>query len=66
MTIIPDTTRRPQPQTPVFAGVDTHKEIHVAAVIDPAGTVLGTHSFSTTRAGYRALLAWVRSHGDLI
>lgn len=66
MTIIPDTGRPSQSRTSVFAGVDTHKEIHVAAVIDPAGTVLGTHSFSTTRAGYRALLAWVRSHGDLV
>lgn len=66
MTIIPDTTRKHQSRLPVFAGVDTHKEIHVAAVIDAAGTVLGTHSFSTTRAGYRALLAWVRGHGDLI
>ena len=66
MTIIPDTERRSQPRQPIFAGVDTHKEIHVAALIDPAGTVLGTRSFSTTRAGYRALLAWVRGHGDLI
>ncbi len=66
MTIIPDAGRRPQSRTSVFAGVDTHKEIHVAAVIDPAGTVLGTHSFSTTRAGYRALLTWVRSQGDLV
>ncbi len=66
MTIIPDAGRRPQPGTPVFAGVDTHKEIHVAAVVDETGTVLGTHSFSTTRAGYRALLAWVRSQGMLV
>lgn len=66
MTIIPDTERRSQPRQSIFARVDTHKEIHVAAVIDPAGTVLGTRSFSTTRAGYRALLTWVRGHGDLI
>lgn len=66
MTIIPDTERRSQPRQRIFAGVGTHKEIHVAAVIDPAGTVLGTRSFSTTCAGYRALLAWVRGHGDLI
>ncbi|GAB6857838.1 IS110 family RNA-guided transposase [Microbacterium xylanilyticum] len=66
MTIIHDTTRPPQSHPPVFAGVDTHKEIHVAAVVDAAGTVMGTHSFSTTRAGYRALLAWVHSHGELV
>src|SRR3954451_7146259 len=50
--------------TPVFAGVDTHKELHVAAVIDASETVLGTHSFSTTRAGYRAMLAWIREFGE--
>ncbi|AAT88380.1 transposase [Leifsonia xyli subsp. xyli] len=66
MTIIPDTGKQPQSRTSVFAGVDTHKEIHVAAVVDETGTILGTHSFSTTRAGYRALLAWVRSQGALV
>ena len=30
------------------------------------GTVLGTESFSTTRAGYRAMLRWFRSHGELL
>lgn len=43
----------------VFAGVDTHKDLHVAAVIDAGENVLGTRSFSTTRAGYRAMLAWI-------
>src|SRR3954451_7808639 len=51
--------------TPVFAGVDTHKELHVAAVIDAGETVLGTRSFSTTRAGYRAMLAWIGEFGEL-
>jgi len=49
----------------VYAGVDTHKELHVVAVIDAAETVLATRSFSTTRAGYRALLAWVLQFGEL-
>jgi transposase len=30
------------------------------------GAVLGNHSFSTTRAGYRAMLRWFRSHGEII
>ena len=30
------------------------------------GTVLGTELFSTTRAGYRAMLRWFRSHGELL
>ncbi|MGH3338995.1 MAG: IS110 family transposase, partial [Propionibacteriaceae bacterium] len=49
----------------VVGGVDTHKDLHVAAVVDGGGSVLGTESFSTTRAGYRALLRWMRSFGDL-
>jgi Transposase len=54
------------PSSPiVIGGVDTHKDLHVAAVIDTAGVVLGTESFSTTRAGYRALLRWLRTFGDV-
>jgi len=56
---------RTRPNRVVFAGVDTHKELHVAAVIDSGETVLGTRSFSTTRAGYRALLAWIIEFGQL-
>lgn len=40
-------------QSRVVIGVDTHKDLHVAAVIDTRGQVLDTGSFSTTRAGYR-------------
>ncbi len=49
----------------VVGGIDTHKDLHVAAVLDTAGVVLGTQSFSTTRAGYRALVRWMRSFGDV-
>jgi transposase len=49
----------------VVGGVDTHKDLHVAAVIDTDAVVLGTESFSTTRAGYRAMVRWMRSFGDL-
>ncbi len=49
----------------VIGGIDTHKDIHVAAVVDDHGTVLGTEQYSTTRAGHRALLRWLRSFGDL-
>ena len=50
----------------VIGGVDTHKDVHVAAVIDDVGRILGVESFSATRRGYRRLLAWVQSHGDVI
>ena len=47
----------------IIGGVDTHQDLHTAAVVSHDGTVLGTESFSTTRAGYRAMLRWFRSHG---
>ena len=47
----------------VIGGVDTHQDLHTAAVIDTDGTVLEVRSFSTTRAGYRAILAWMREQG---
>ena len=49
----------------VIGGIGTHKELHVAAVIDTGEAVLATRSFSTTRAGYRALIRWMRSFGDI-
>jgi transposase len=54
-----------QEQRIVIGGVDTHKNVHVAAVIDDRGKILDTSSFETTSAGYRQLLAWLRSYGDL-
>ncbi len=52
-------------ETYVIAGVETHKDLHVAAVVDYRDRVLGTGSFPTTRHGYHLMLAWIRSFGDL-
>ena len=49
----------------VVGGVDTHKDLHVAAVVDGQDRVLGTACFATTRQGYRQMLVWMRSFGDL-
>lgn len=49
----------------VVGGVDTHKDLHVAAVVDDSDQVLGTQSFATTRQGYKLMLTWMRSFGDL-
>ena len=49
----------------VVGGVDTHVDVHVAAAINHVGGVLGVESFSTTMAGYRQLLGWLRSPGEL-
>jgi transposase len=50
---------------PVVGGVDTHKDLHVAAVVDEHDHVLASQSFATTRQGYRQMLAWMRSFGQL-
>ena len=42
----------------IIVGVDTHKDVHVAAVISVLGVLLGTASFPATAAGYRQLLTW--------
>jgi len=49
----------------VIGGVDTHKDVHVAAVIDERGKILDTASFSATVKGYRELLTWLSSFGEL-
>jgi transposase len=49
----------------VVGGVDTHKDLHVAAVVDEQDRVLGTLCFATTRQGYRQMLAWMRSFGEV-
>lgn len=49
----------------VIGGVDTHKDVHVAAVVDERGKILDTKSFSTTAKGYGELLDWMRSFGEV-
>ena len=49
----------------VTAGVDTHADVHVAAVVDHVGGVLGVESFDTTAAGCQQLIGWLRAHGDV-
>ena len=49
----------------VVGGVDTHKDVHVAAVGDEIGRILGTSAFPTTARGLAELHAWMRSFGDV-
>jgi transposase len=46
-------------QRDVVGGVDTHRDTHVAVVIDDVGRVLGTKTFPTDAAGYSRLLCWM-------
>ncbi len=59
-------TTMTQPTIRVTGGVDTHKDVHVAAALDDVGRLLGVESFPTTTAGYRHLVRWLRSHGDVV
>jgi transposase len=52
-------------QRVVVGGVDTHKDLHFAAVVDDQDHVLGNQCFPSTRHGYKQMLAWLRSFGEL-
>ncbi|HEU0086885.1 MAG TPA: IS110 family transposase [Pseudonocardiaceae bacterium] len=65
---MPQVTARSQVYTDfeeIILGVDTHKDLHVAAVISMLGTLLDTASFPTTADGYQQLLAWAQGFGVL-
>jgi transposase len=49
----------------VTGGVDTHMDVHVAAVLSRTGALLGTVEFPTTLGGHLELLRWIGSFGDL-
>jgi transposase len=49
----------------IIGGVDTHKDLHVAAVVDEHDRPLASRCFPTTRHGYKQMLAWMRSFGSL-
>ncbi len=49
----------------ITGGVDTHRDVHVAAALDPLGGLLGSESFCTDSAGYKALLTWLKSFGEV-
>lgn len=53
-------------QISVVGGIDTHTDFHQAAVIDTVGRHLATEAFPTTPVGYRRLLDWLRSHGEVL
>jgi transposase len=54
------------PEIAVIGGIDTHADVHQAAVIDSVGRHLDTQSFATNSAGYEHLLAWLHSQGEVI
>jgi transposase len=49
----------------VTVGVDTHTDVHVAAVLDRAGRLLGTASFPATTRDCARLATWTESFGQV-
>ena len=49
----------------ITGGVDTHLDVHIAAALDERGTLLGVESFATNLRGYRQLLTWLESFGEV-
>jgi transposase len=58
-------SERPENSVVVVGGVDTHKAMHVAAVVDEHDRVLGSAAFATTPHGYKNLLIWLKSFGEV-
>jgi transposase len=54
------------PEIAVIGGIDTHTDVHQAAVIDSVGRHLDTRPFETNSDGYARLLAWLRAQGKVI
>jgi transposase len=49
----------------VILGVDTPKDLHVAAVITSLGALREATTFPASAAGYQALLSWAGTFGPV-
>ena len=49
----------------IVGGVDTHRDVHVAAAVDATGALLATASFAANAAGYGELAAWLATWGPV-
>lgn len=47
-------------------GVDTHKHVHVAAVMDTIGGILATLTIPTDTGGFQQLQDWAASFGRVL
>jgi transposase len=55
----------PAPAPPVTVGVDTHLDVHMAAVLDHTGRLLATQGFPASTRGYVALVTWAERFGPV-
>ena len=54
-----------QHETLVVGGVDAHADTHHAAALDQRGALIGSEGFPAMPDGYRELLRWLSSFGQL-
>lgn len=59
---IPDEYVRPR----IAIGVGTHKHLHVALARDEVGRKIGDLTIATTPQGYRQLIQWAESLGEVV
>ena len=50
----------------IVIGVDTHKHVHVAAALDSIGGILATMTIATDSGGFKQLLEWAATFGQII
>jgi transposase len=55
----------PDAERLVTVGIDSHKDIHVAAAVDQVGRIVGTTAAPTTVRGYAQLERWARGLGPV-
>ena len=55
----------PQRGGEVTVGVDTHRDVHVGAVVDDVGRILGTVMIPTDHRGFRELERFAESFGTI-
>lgn len=50
----------------LVGGVDTHKDVHHAAVLTGVGVLVADRAFPADEAGYQAMLEWMVGFGPLV
>lgn len=50
----------------IYGGVDTHRDVHVAVVVDGVGRVVGSESFGADQSGYRRMVDWFGARRALV
>ena len=58
-------TTMTEPTARITGAVDTHRDVHVAAVLDERGGLLDTNEFPATATGYRDLVVWLGGFGPV-